>query len=354
MSKGLYSVLLGDTTIANMSVAIPASVFNNSDVRLRVWFNDGTTGSQLLTPDQRIASAGYAMNAANIVDGAITAAKIATGAVGSTQLATGAVSTAKIANGAVGATQMASASVGATQIVDASITAAKIGTGQVVKSVNGLTDAVTLSAGSNISITPSGNTLTLASTGGGRRAVVTNGTSTYYNAGNVGVGTSSPQFALDVNGSIHVGSYAANGSPKLVQFGDLGFVSIGENNADDQMELTAGKFVFNNGYVGIGTASPASKLHVISGTSDLPPRLTSTGTTSFAAGLDLYLGSTGKGYIGVPDASAGFAPGELLVFGGANTPVSLWSNGASRPIARYIRQRRDRYSDFGSKTAPIR
>src|SRR5689334_4214896 len=60
VTKGLYSVLLGDTTIANMTVAIPATVFANSDVRLRVWFNDGTHGSQLLTPDQRIASVGYA------------------------------------------------------------------------------------------------------------------------------------------------------------------------------------------------------------------------------------------------------------------------------------------------------
>src|SRR5437867_212964 len=37
VSKGLYSVLLGDTSVANMTVSIPASVFNNSDVRLRVW-----------------------------------------------------------------------------------------------------------------------------------------------------------------------------------------------------------------------------------------------------------------------------------------------------------------------------
>lgn len=52
VSNGLYSVLLGDTTIPNMTVAIPFSAFNNSDVRLRVWFNDGTHGSQLLSPDQ--------------------------------------------------------------------------------------------------------------------------------------------------------------------------------------------------------------------------------------------------------------------------------------------------------------
>lgn len=55
---------------------------------LRVWFNDGTNGSQMLTPDQQIAAVGYAMMAGNVPDGAITSAKIAAGAVGGTQLAT--------------------------------------------------------------------------------------------------------------------------------------------------------------------------------------------------------------------------------------------------------------------------
>lgn len=76
VSNGLYSVLLGDTAIASM-LSIPASVFNNSDVRLRVWFNDGTNGFQLLSPDQRIAAVGYAMVATTVPDGAITGAKIA-------------------------------------------------------------------------------------------------------------------------------------------------------------------------------------------------------------------------------------------------------------------------------------
>lgn len=67
VTNGLYSVLLGDTTLSNMTSAIPISVFNNSDVRLRVWFSDGTPkGFQLLTPDQRLAAAGYAIMAAGV------------------------------------------------------------------------------------------------------------------------------------------------------------------------------------------------------------------------------------------------------------------------------------------------
>jgi len=95
VSNGLYSVLLGDTSLSNMT-AVPAIVFANADVRLRVWFNDGTHGSQQLTPDQRIAAVGYAVMAGNVSDGAITSAKIANHAVGSTQLANGAVTSAQI------------------------------------------------------------------------------------------------------------------------------------------------------------------------------------------------------------------------------------------------------------------
>lgn len=97
--KGLYSVQLGDTTLANMTT-LPATVFANADVRLRVWFNDGTTGFQLLTPDKRIAAVGYAMMAGTVVDGAITAAKLASEAVTSEKIAGGAVGSVQMAPGA--------------------------------------------------------------------------------------------------------------------------------------------------------------------------------------------------------------------------------------------------------------
>jgi hypothetical protein len=64
VTKGLYSVLLGDTTISNMT-ALPSSALDQDDVRLRIWFNDGSRGFQLITPDQRLASAPYALLAAS-------------------------------------------------------------------------------------------------------------------------------------------------------------------------------------------------------------------------------------------------------------------------------------------------
>ncbi len=111
VNKGLYSVLLGDTTVSNMTMAIPMTVFANSNVRLRVWFNDGVTGFQQLTPDQRIAAVGYAMMASTVPNGAITATQLASNAVTAANLAPGAVTAAAIANGAVGANQLAGNSV---------------------------------------------------------------------------------------------------------------------------------------------------------------------------------------------------------------------------------------------------
>jgi hypothetical protein len=79
--------------------------------------------------------------------------------------------------------------------------------------------------------------------------------------GNVGIGTANPQSLLEVNGSVQVGSRAADGNPKLITFGDDALVSIGENTVDDRMELTAANFVFNTGRVGIHIA-PNATLHV--------------------------------------------------------------------------------------------
>ena len=52
-------------------------------------------------------------------------------------------------------------------VVDDAVTGDKISNGSVVRSVNTLTDQVTLSAGTNMSITPSGNTLVFSSSGTG-------------------------------------------------------------------------------------------------------------------------------------------------------------------------------------------
>jgi hypothetical protein len=56
-------------------------------------------------------------------------------------------------------------SVSAASIQSSSITSNKIASGQVVKTLDGLTDDVTLAAGTNVSLTRNGNTLTISSGG---------------------------------------------------------------------------------------------------------------------------------------------------------------------------------------------
>src|SRR5438132_1504201 len=60
VTQGLFSVLLGDPYVSGMR-AIPPTVFTNTDVALRIWLSEGSSTFQLLTPDQRIGSVGYAM-----------------------------------------------------------------------------------------------------------------------------------------------------------------------------------------------------------------------------------------------------------------------------------------------------
>ena len=222
VTNGLYSVLLGDTTLGASMTAFPSYLFTNfgQDLRLRVWFDDNVHGSQLLSPDQRLVPAAY------------------------------------LADGSVSNNAIADSSISGSKLGNSSITGAKISAGTL--NFN-LFNAPTPASGQVLGYDGAGLTWT---TGG---AFKLNGTSAYYNDGNVGIGTDSPSWLLDVNGSMHVGSPSANATPKLIRFGDGDYVSIGENNQDDRMELTATKFVFNNGNVGIGTANPLNKLHVAGG-----------------------------------------------------------------------------------------
>lgn len=126
--RGLYSVLLGEAPAMNL---IPASVFTNSDIRLRVWFNDGSHGAQQLGPDQRLAAVGYAMMAAAVPDNAITGSMITNSAIGPTKLAPGAVQSAHIAGGAVGTTHLAPGAVASTHLAANAVQSSNIAAGAV-------------------------------------------------------------------------------------------------------------------------------------------------------------------------------------------------------------------------------
>lgn len=104
VSKGIFSVILG--SISPLSVPFDKSY----------WLGVAVGGGSELSPRITLTASPYSLNARSIADNAVTGGKIASG--------------------------------------------------QVVKSLNSLTDNVTLAAGTNTSISASGNTLTIAAVGG--------------------------------------------------------------------------------------------------------------------------------------------------------------------------------------------
>jgi hypothetical protein len=91
VTKGLYSVLLGDPAVAGMSALDGGLFARQADLRLRVWFSTDSENFTLLTPDQRIAAVGYALMADDVKDGAITGAKIAKGAITGENISPGSI-----------------------------------------------------------------------------------------------------------------------------------------------------------------------------------------------------------------------------------------------------------------------
>ena len=79
-------------------------------------------------------------------------------------------------------------------------TASNVVSGSVVTSLNNLRDGVTLAAGSNVTITPSGNTLTVHVPTSGSSNWFGSGGNTYFTSGNVGIGTTDPAERLTIGG----------------------------------------------------------------------------------------------------------------------------------------------------------
>ncbi|MFA6542985.1 MAG: tail fiber domain-containing protein [Limisphaerales bacterium] len=351
VSKGLYSVLLGDTTVSGMTTAIGSTVFANSDVRLRVWFSDGT-GYQQLTPDQRIAAVGYAFVASTVSDGAITSAKLASGAVTSTALASGSVGTTQIASGAVGTTQLATGAVGATQLASGAVTSAKLGSAAVGASALDLANLGTSlwKAGGNSGTTA--GTHFLGTTDNVALELKVNNLRAFRleptssNAPNVVLGAAQNSVASGVVGAVisggGAGTYAGSAVTNLVQsdFGSIGgggangikTGSIGATISGGYLNL-----VTNGAYATIGggyaNAASTNSATVAGGYYNAATGFESTvggGQANIASGSVAFVGG------GVTNTATGF---EAAVVGGelndATGAVSFVGGGYFNAASAY-------------------
>jgi len=129
---GIINTQLGSVT------PIPSATFVGA-----AWLGITVGTETELSPRITLTSVPYSMMTMNVADGSITTIKIADNTI----------NTAKI--------------------IDGTIVSADINNNQVVKSLNTLKDDVTIAAGSNVTITPSGNTITISSTGGSGGGTVT-------------------------------------------------------------------------------------------------------------------------------------------------------------------------------------
>ena len=116
--------------------------------------------------------------------------------------------------------------------------ATKLFNGAVTR-LNNLSDNVTLAAGANVTITPSGNILTIASPSGGIGPWQLNGTNTFYNGGRVGIGTTTPVYPLHLATAAEPSLLLHDTGPATTQ---SGYISFWNGNST----LTA--------YLGYGTA----------------------------------------------------------------------------------------------------
>jgi hypothetical protein len=161
-------------------------------------------------------------------------------------------------------------------------TAADVSNGSVVKSLNSLRDDVALAAGANVTIAPNGNTLTISSTGPGGTVWSLNGANAFYNAGNVGIGSSAPNHRLRISGGP---GWTANGWAGAMEIDNASAIGWRGNAAGNRFGIgqsIGGLYFFNTasdpgntanaanyvmtlsdaGNVGFGTTSPASKIDI--------------------------------------------------------------------------------------------
>lgn len=249
-----------------------------------------------------------------------------------------------VTNGAIANAQLGNNAIAAANIQSNTITAGKIASGQVVKSLNGLTDAVSLTQGANVTINTVGNSLQISAPSGGLNlpfsgsASSTGSVFTLANSGsgaagaflgNIGIGTTAPrtkltvwtansngvQEGLRINNPVGFGGSGNGSSLVFSQDRDTSenFVNASIQGAQELVDTSANAYlafstksggnvaermrISGTGNVGIGTTAPAAKLQVSGGDAAFDSNV-GIGTTTPQARLDvrgeIRLGPTGE------------------------------------------------------------
>jgi len=207
-----------------------------------------------------------------------------------------------------------------------------IANGQVVRSLNGLHDAVTLAAGSNVTLTPSGSTLTIAATGGGGLSSVSHD-STLHGDGTGGsplrvafplihdTETNDPIAVLTNHGDgggvtigvggTHIGLLATSASGFGIEAG--GATGLVADGSDVGIVANGPIGIHATGSPGVlGDGDPYASSDGVDGTSSSTGRSGVYGVNSVSGGYGVYGRSTNSG--GVAVAGSGDNGGKAAHF----------------------------------------
>lgn len=260
VADGLFHAPLGDTSLPGMTRGVPSTAFDNRDVHLRIWVRDpnGTPAFELLAPDVRLGSVGYAMLSANVINGAIGPNKLANGAITQDKIAGNTISGDKLKDGAITSDKLANSSVDTRHLIDGSVKSEKLSDQAVT--AEKLDPALGVWSKSGTDIT--------------------------YTGGAVGIGTTTPQADLHIRGASELGSVviapgAGGRNSQLMLAEDAagreGIVlryegvkqhdkSLGVHSRSVFGTETELVTIKRGGNVGIGVTQPQARLHVVSPT----------------------------------------------------------------------------------------
>jgi photosystem II stability/assembly factor-like uncharacterized protein len=90
VARGIYSTILGDRSIPGMTQALDPAIFSRTDIRVRIWFDDGVHNFQRLSPDQMLSAVAYAFASDTAREAAILTGNVTIGQVPSILVTNGA------------------------------------------------------------------------------------------------------------------------------------------------------------------------------------------------------------------------------------------------------------------------